>query len=112
MDDLDSEWQRKGETLSDKTARREFGLTQDEIVQAIRAGKLHYRRNSIYGNPFLRLLRREVEVLVKEKHGDDYLKSQQAKTELARINRELKRLKTQIAALEDQKSKLIADLGR
>ncbi len=112
VDDLDSEWQRKGETLSDKTARREFGLTQDEIVQAIRAGKLHYRRNSIYGNPFLRLLRREVEVLVKEKHGDDYLKNQQAKTELARINLELKRLKTQIAALEDRKSKLIADLGR
>jgi hypothetical protein len=44
-DDLDSEWQRKRATLSDKTARTEFGLTQDEIVQAIRAGKLHYRPN-------------------------------------------------------------------
>ncbi len=64
MDDLDSEWQRKGATLSDKTARKEFGLTQDEIVQAIRAGKLQCRLNSIYGNPFLRLLRREVEALV------------------------------------------------
>lgn len=29
------EWQRKGATLSDKTARREFGLTQDEIYDAI-----------------------------------------------------------------------------
>ncbi len=28
MDDLDQEWQRKGATLSDKTARQEFGLTQ------------------------------------------------------------------------------------
>lgn len=111
-DDLDSEWQRKSGTLSDKTAQREFGLTQEEIIQAIRAGKLHYRRNSIFGNPFLRLLRREIEVLVKEKHGNDYLKNQQAKTELARTNRELKRLKTQIAALEDRKSKLIGDLGR
>jgi hypothetical protein len=26
------EWQRKGATLSDKTARQEFGLTQDENV--------------------------------------------------------------------------------
>jgi len=112
MDDLDSEWQRKGATLSDKTARKEFGLTQDEIVQAIRAGKLQYRRNSIYGNPFLRLLRREVEALVKKKHGDHYLKARQAKTELARINRELKQLKTRIAALEERKSKLMADLGR
>jgi len=110
--DLDSEWQRKGATLSDKTARKELGLTQDEIVQAIRAGKLQYRHNSIHGNPFLRLLRREVEALVREKHGDDYLKNEHAKTDLSRVNRELKRLKTQVADLEERKAKLVADLGR
>jgi hypothetical protein len=112
MDDRDSQWQGKGATLSDKTARKEFGLTQDEIVQAIRAGRLHYRDNSIFGNPFLRLLRREVETLVKKKHGNDYLKGRQAKTELARINRELKQLKAQIAALEERKSKLMADFPK
>jgi hypothetical protein len=112
MNDLDSQWQRKGATLSDKTARKEFGLTQDEIVQAIRAGKLQYRHNAIHGNPFLRLLRHEVEALVETKHGHDYLKNQQAKTELARVNRELKRLKTQVAALEERKSQLIAELGK
>jgi hypothetical protein len=26
MDNLNSDWQRKGATLSDKTARKEFGL--------------------------------------------------------------------------------------
>ena len=52
MDDLDSGWQRKGATLSDKTARK------------------------------------------------------------ARINRELKRLKTQVAALEERKARLIAELGK
>lgn len=31
MDLPDNDWQRKGATLSDKTARQEFGLTQDEI---------------------------------------------------------------------------------
>jgi len=41
--DPESEWQRKGATLSDKTARKEYGLTQDEIVRAIRARKLQYR---------------------------------------------------------------------
>jgi hypothetical protein len=112
MDDMDSDWQRKGATLSDKTARKEFGLTQDEIVRAIRAGKLQYRRNSIHGSPFLRLLRCEVEALVKKEHGDGFLKDQQAKTELARINRELKRLKAQITELEKRKSQLAADLGR
>jgi hypothetical protein len=112
MDDLDSEWQRKGATLSDKTARKELGLTQDEIVQAIRTGELHWREASMHGNPWLRLLRREVEALVEEKHGGDYLKEQQARTELGGINRELKRLKTRAAVLEERKAKLMADLRK
>ncbi len=112
MYDGDSDWQLKGATLSDKTARREYGLTQEEIVQAIRAGKLQYRRNAIHGNPFLRLLRREVEELVKKKHGGNYLKEKQAKTELTRVNRELKRLKVETAALEERKSKLLAELAK
>ena len=91
LDDLNSNWQRKGATLSDKTARKEFGLTQNEIVQAISAGELQYRRGSIQGNPFLRLLRPEVEALVKQKHRDGFLKDQKAKAEMARINSELKR---------------------
>jgi hypothetical protein len=52
----DSEWQRKGATLSDKTAREEYGLEQDDIIRAIVAGRLHYREGSVYGNPFLRLV--------------------------------------------------------
>ncbi len=66
----------------------------------------------MHGNPWLRLLRREVEALVRKDRGDHYLMERQAKTELARINRELKRLKKQIGGLEERKSKLIADLGR
>jgi hypothetical protein len=34
------EWHHKGATLSDKTARQEFGLAQDEIYDAIDAGTL------------------------------------------------------------------------
>ena len=111
MADMDDEWQRKGGTLSDKTAREEFGLTQEEIIQAIRKGQLQYRMNSVYGNPFLRLLRREVEALVEKKHGGSYLRDRQTKAELARINRELKRLRTQIAALEQRKQKLAVGIG-
>ncbi len=112
MDDLDSEWARKGATLSDKTARSELGLTQAEIIRAIRAGKLHYRDASMHGNPWLRLLRREVEALVRTKRGPDYLEGQQAKTELGKVNRELKRLKAQIAVLEDRQAKLMVALGK
>ena len=32
-------WSRKGANLSDKSARQEFGLTQEEIYAAFRACK-------------------------------------------------------------------------
>lgn len=84
----------------------------EEIARAIRAGKLHCQQQSMHGNPWLRLLRRQVEALVKDRHGANYLSDRQARTELASINRELKRLKGQIAALEERKSKLIAGSGK
>ena len=70
MDYQNDEWQCTGATLSDKTARQEFGLTQDEIYDAIDAGTLHYRQAATHGNPWLRLLRREVEALARISHGD------------------------------------------
>ena len=111
MEFHDEEWGRKGATLSDKTARSEFGLTQDEIVAAINAGKLQYRTASMHGNPWQRLLRREVEELVRSRQGEQYLRERQARTELARINRELKQLRTQLATLEKRRAALLSDLG-
>ena len=108
MSDSDDEWGRKGATLSDKSACEEFGLTRDEIFRAVKAGELQCREASMHGNPWLRLLRREVEAFVKRKHGADYLHDQKAKTELRRINGEMRRLKGQITALEKRKSELEA----
>jgi septal ring factor EnvC (AmiA/AmiB activator) len=105
------EWQRKGATLSDKPARQEFGLTQDEIYDAIDAGALHCRQAAMHGNPWLRLLRREVEALARTRHGDRYVNEQQARAELARVNREIRRLRTELTALEERRSKLSTDLG-
>jgi chromosome segregation ATPase len=105
------EWQRKGATLSDKTARKEFGLTQDEIYDAIDAGTLHYRQAAMHGNPWLRLLRREVEALARASRGDQHVNEQRARAELARVSREIKRLQTELAALEERRSKLSSDLG-
>ena len=102
-----NEWGRKGATLSDKTARSEYGLTQDEI----NAGTLDYRPAAMHGHPWLRLLRREVEDLARTLHGDRYLRERQARTKLAQISRELKRLATQRAALEDRRALLVAELG-
>jgi hypothetical protein len=33
---------------------------EEEIIDAIKAGKLQYRHNTLYGNPCLKLLRHEV----------------------------------------------------
>ncbi|NNN06311.1 MAG: hypothetical protein HKL90_10465 [Elusimicrobia bacterium] len=107
MSDLDADWMERGATLSHQKAQKEFDLTWAEIVDGINAGKLHCRKNSYFGNPFLRLLRCEVEALVKKKRGVNYLKEQKAKKELARINTELRGLKMRIAMLENKKSKLM-----
>jgi hypothetical protein len=55
----------QGATLSDKPAQRSTGLTQDEIIAAIRAGKLQHRPAATHGNPWPRLPRREIGDLVK-----------------------------------------------
>src|SRR5438270_14027127 len=48
------EWNRKGGTLSDVTAEKEYGVAREFIVKGIQAGKLEYREGSIWGNPYLR----------------------------------------------------------
>jgi phage shock protein A len=104
------EWARKGATLSEKTARKEYGLTHEQIENAIRAGTLQYRLAAMHGNPWLRLLRREVENLVTTLHGEQHLQHQRTQTELAHVERELKRLRTQIAELEQRRSQLTVEL--
>ena len=113
----DSLWTEKGATLSDKSAAKEFGLTQEEIIQAIREEKLQYRPNYIHGNPYLRLLRKEVEALVKEKYGAKYLEQKNLNAELAKINKEIRSLKTKLQPLEKRKAELLesslqSSLGR
>lgn len=111
MDDLDQEWTEKGATLSDKTARKELGLTEEEIVAAMRAGKLQFRIGSMHGNPWYRLLRREVEALVVQSHGKRYLEERKATAELARVNAELKRLRSELVIAEQRRTELVALLA-
>ena len=107
---MDDEWSRKGATLSDKTARKEFGLTQAEIEAAIDAGQLQYRVGVVHGNPWLRLLRREVEEVMTSTYNDRVHRERRAKAELARVDRELKRLRAELAALEEQRARILAGL--
>ena len=103
-------WVQKGATLSDKTAQKEFGLRHEDIIEAITAGKLHYRHNTLYGNPCLKLLRDEVECLVNEKYGMDYLQQRNAKTELGKVQTAIRSLHRKLAQLEKRKAELVAML--
>lgn len=63
----DGEWGQEGAALSDKTARTELDPSQEEIERAIDAGSLQCRVGAMHGSPWLRLLRSEVEELVRSK---------------------------------------------
>jgi hypothetical protein len=107
----DSIWSQKGATLSDKSAREEYGLTQQEIFAAMRAGKLQFRESNMYGNPWFRLLRHEVEALVSQKSGKGHLHKKKLEKELADINKETRKLKTRLKALDRRRAELMKELG-
>ena len=44
-------------------------------------------------------------------YSDSHHKQRRAKAELARVTKELKQLRAQVASLEEQRSTLLADLG-
>jgi hypothetical protein len=100
------EWSRKGATLSEVTARKEYGVDSDFIVKGINAGKLEYREGAIYGNPYIRVLRGQLEAYITEEFGDDYLRSWQAKTELREVTREMAQLRKRLDELEARRAQL------
>jgi septal ring factor EnvC (AmiA/AmiB activator) len=59
---------------------------------------------------WLRLLCREVEALARAPHGDRDVNQQQARAELRRVNHEIRRLRAELAALEERRAKLTSDL--
>ncbi len=103
-------WNSKGAALSDKTARTEYGLTQEQIIEAIHSGELQYRENHIHGNPYLRLLRREVEELLEKKHGRRYLERQKREADLKSVKSEIRQLKTKMNRLEKRKAEILRTL--
>ncbi len=89
---MESIWSRKEATLSDKSARQEFGLTQQEVVAVIRADKLPFRESNMHGTPWFRLLRHDGESLVKEKSGEDHLHKKKLQRELTDLNKAARKI--------------------
>lgn len=100
------EWNRKGATLSDVTARKEYGVSREFIIDGIRAGKLEYRQGSIWGNPYLRVLRSQLEAYIAEQLGSSQLTDKKHQSELRKINKEIAELENRLAALEARKAEL------
>ncbi|MDQ3773054.1 MAG: hypothetical protein M3461_01000 [Pseudomonadota bacterium] len=106
------EWNRKGATLSDVTAKAEYGVSQDFIVKGIQTGKLEYRQGSVWGNPYLRVLRSQLEKYIAEEFGEDYLLRVKNQTELRRVKKEISDLKKRLEGLQERKNELEALLGK
>jgi len=105
-----SEWNRKGATLSDVTAEAEYGVTRAFIIKGIQAARLEYREGSMWGNPYLRLLRDELEKYIREELGEAYLVKVRNLAELRRVKKEISDLKKKLKALEGRKADLIEAL--
>ena len=97
------EWNRKGATLSEVTARKEYGVSRDFIVEGIQAGKLEYREGAIWGNPYLRLLRSQLETYIAEQLGSNQLRTLKTQAELRNLNKEIAALKKKLIALQIRK---------
>ena len=100
------EWNRKGATLSDVTANKEYGVSRDFIVKGIRAGKLEYREGAIWGNPYLRILRSQLEQYITQELGSDRLSRSKNQTDLRKIKKEMVDLKKRLAELQVRKTEL------
>ncbi|MDO8873658.1 MAG: hypothetical protein Q7V05_13160 [Methanoregula sp.] len=88
------------------TAGKEYGVDRDFIVQGIRAGRLEYREGEVWGNPFIRLLRSQLEQYIAEERGADDLSNSKKATELRRIKKEIAQLKKRLKELELRKTEL------
>jgi len=100
------EWNRKGATLSDVSAQKEYGVSRDFIVKGIRAGKLEYREGAIWGNPYLRVLRSQLERYIVDELGVDRLSSSKNQTELRKIKKEMADLKRKLDELQVRRMEL------
>ena len=106
------EWNQKGATLSDVTAKKEYGVDRDFIVKGIRAGKLEYREGAVWGNPYLRLLRSQLERYIAQELGKNRLSSGKRETELRKIKKEITSTRKRLRELEARRIEFENENGR
>ncbi len=104
------EWNQKGATLSDVTAQNEYGVSREFIIKGIKAGQLEYRDGSVWGNPYLRILRSQLEKYIATELGDGQLRSIKGQAELRKVKKEITALNKKLNSLQNRKKELEASL--
>ncbi len=100
------EWNRKGATLSDVTAQSEYGVSREFIIKGIKSGRLEYREGSVWGNPYLRILRSQLEKYIEQCYGKNYLTKGKKQDELRKIKKEISSLNKKLKLLKDKQKEL------
>ena len=100
------EWNRKGATLSDVTAQKEYGISRDFILKGINSGRLEYREGAVWGNPYLRILRSQLEKYIAAELGSPYLGGKKRQTELRAIKKEMADLQKRLDELQARRVEL------
>jgi hypothetical protein len=100
------EWNRKGAVLSDVTAQKEYGVTRAFIVAGIEAGSLAFREGLMAGNPYLRVLRSQLEPYIAARLGAEALAARKTQTEWRAVNRDIAATRKKLRVLEARKLEL------
>lgn len=102
------EWTQKGATLSEVTAQDEYGISRDFIVTGIKVGRLEYREGAVWGNPYLRLLRSQLEAYIAAELGAGYLANVKSQAELRVVKKEIAAAAKKLKQLQTRKAELEA----
>ena len=100
------EWNRTGATLSDVTAQKEYGISRDFIMRGINTGRLEYREGAVWGNPYLRILRSQLEKYIGADLGSQYLGGKKRQKELRAIKKEMADLQKRLDELQARRVEL------
>jgi len=106
------EWNQKNATLSDVTAKKEYGVDRDFVIKGIEAGKLEYRDGAIWGNQYLRILRSQLEEYIAKKLGKKYLAKVKNESELKKVKREISAMNKKLKELQLRKTEIENALGK
>ena len=101
-----------GATLSENTAIKEYGLKHDEISDAAKAGKLHWLMAYAHGNPYNKLVRKEIEALALSKHAKAFVRRKKLEANLREVTSELRSQKRIEVLVERRKKELEERLTR